>query len=169
MNLMQQSHQNVGLSKTLSDLRNNLLHLEKEIEAVRESIRSAESELLPQDDQSSASREDVLVARIVDGVFSRLATTPKDPNNERKQHLREKEAAHYMGVSVSALRSWRTKRSNNGPSYTRLGRMVSYSVSEIDEHMRTRMVQRTLGALRLMETLTKANSRPKSPTPSASA
>jgi predicted DNA-binding transcriptional regulator AlpA len=88
--------------------------------------------------------QDKLVARIVDGVSSRLTATPKDANRESKPYLREKEAAQYMGVSVFALRSWRTKRSNNGPPYTRLGRMVLYRVSEIDEHMRTRMIQQAM-------------------------
>jgi hypothetical protein len=138
---MPQFSKNRGISQELSELRDDLLRIEKRIDALRESIRTAETELLRQDGQSAAPREDVLVARIVDGVFSRLATTQKDADTERKQYLREKEAAQYMGVSVFALRSWRTKRSNNGP-HIRLGRMVLYPVSGIDEHMRTRMIQR---------------------------
>jgi predicted DNA-binding transcriptional regulator AlpA len=132
--------QSVEMSKKLSELRNDLLQIEKRVDAVRESIRTAEAELLRRNGQFLASGEEILVARIVDRVFSRLPTRPKDANNERKQYLREREAAQYMGVSVSALRSWRTKRSRNGPPYTRLGRMVLYPVSGIDEHMRTRTV-----------------------------
>src|SRR5690348_3080149 len=97
-------------SRELSELRNDLDDIEKRIDAVRELIRTAEAESFRQNDQSVVLREDVLVARIVDGVFSRLATTPKDGNDERKPYLREKEAALYMGVSVFALRSWRSKR-----------------------------------------------------------
>ncbi|HYL12070.1 MAG TPA: hypothetical protein VEV41_03495 [Terriglobales bacterium] len=131
------------MSRRLSELRSDLLQIEKRVEALRESIRAAEMELLRQNAQPPASHEDTLVARIVEGVFSRLATTPKVANNERKQYLREKEAAQYMGVSVSALRSWRTKRSKNGPPYTRVGRMVLYPVRGIDDHMRTRTVTQT--------------------------
>jgi predicted DNA-binding transcriptional regulator AlpA len=138
---MPESRQNVGTSKTLSESRYDLLRIERQIQAVRESIQVAETELLRTNDQSLTPREDLLVARIVDGVVSRLATKTKDANNERTQYLREKEAARYMGVSVSALRSWRTKRSNNGPPYTRLGRMVLYPACGIDEHMRRRIVQ----------------------------
>jgi predicted DNA-binding transcriptional regulator AlpA len=138
---MPESRQNVGMSKTLSESRCDLLQIERQIQALRESIQVAETELLRTNDQSLTSREDLLVVRIVDGVVSRLATKSKDANYERTQYLREKEAARYLGVSVSALRSWRTKRSNNGPPYAHLGRMVLYPVCGIDEHMRRRIVQ----------------------------
>jgi hypothetical protein len=117
--------------KTVSELRNDLLQIERRIEALRESIRTAEMQLLRMNGERPAVHEEELVARIADGVCSRLAATSRDATQERKEYLREKEAALYMGVSISALRSWRTKRSINGPPYTRLGRMVLYPVSGI--------------------------------------
>jgi len=139
---MPQSLQNVEMSKKLFELRSDILQIEKRVEALRESIRTAETELLRQNVQPTVLHEDTLVVRIVEGVFSRLATTPRDADTEGK-YLREKEAAKYMGVSVSALRSWRTKRSNNGPPYIRLGRMVLYPVNGIDRHMQARIAQQS--------------------------
>jgi hypothetical protein len=115
-------------SKELARLRNELLEFEKRIKDLRESLHSSEWELLSHNCQRSTSPEDKLVARIAEEVVSRLALASKDSGSQRKQYVREREAAEYMGVSVSALRSWRTKRSKNGPPYSRLGRMVLYSV-----------------------------------------
>jgi predicted DNA-binding transcriptional regulator AlpA len=140
---MLQSRQNVGTPKTLSGLYNDLLQIEKQIGIVREFLRTTETNFR-EHSQSLAQREDMLVARIVDAVSSMPAAVLRHVNDERKRYVREKEAAQYMGVSVSALRSWRIKRSNNGPPYTRLGRMVLYRVSEIDEHMQTRTVEKRL-------------------------
>jgi hypothetical protein len=108
------------VGEELSDIHSEVRRLEKRLEVLRESLRSTETELFRQKEQPPALHEDTLVARIVDGVFSRLAATPRDATQERKQYLTEKEAAKHIGVSVSALRSWRTKRSKNGPPYTRL-------------------------------------------------
>jgi hypothetical protein len=93
---MSQSLQNVGMLETVSELRNDLFQIEKRIEALRESIRTAENELLRMNGQLLAVHEDTLVARIADDVFSRLAATSRDTTQERKQYLREKEAALYM-------------------------------------------------------------------------
>jgi hypothetical protein len=140
---MPQSVQSVEMSGKLSELRGDILQIEKRVEALRESIRTAETELFRRNVQPTVLHEDTLVGRIVEGVFSRLATAPRDANLERKQYLREREAAQYMAVSISALRSWRTKRSKNGPPYVRLGRMVLYPVSGIDSHMRMRIAQQS--------------------------
>jgi hypothetical protein len=61
---MLQSSKNLVVSKELSELRNDLLQIEKRIDALRELIRTAETESLRQNDQSVVLREDVLVARI---------------------------------------------------------------------------------------------------------
>lgn len=138
---MPQTFQSIEVSKKLSDLRSDLFQIEKRVEAVRESIRTAEAELL-RSVQSPALQEDTLVARIADGVLSRLAAAPRDATQGRNQYLREVDAAEYIGVSVHALRSWRSKRSKNSPPYTRLGRMVLYPLAELDVHMRSRMILR---------------------------
>jgi hypothetical protein len=40
--------------------------------------------------------------------------------------LTDKEAAAELGVSVSLLRKWRSRR-NEGPGFYRLGRLIRYS------------------------------------------
>jgi hypothetical protein len=49
---MPESRQNVGMSKTLSESRCDLLQIERQIQALRESIQVAETELLRTNDQS---------------------------------------------------------------------------------------------------------------------
>jgi len=44
---MPESRQNVGMSKTLSEFRYDLLQIEGQVQAVRESIRVAEAESTP--------------------------------------------------------------------------------------------------------------------------
>jgi len=122
----------------VSLLRSELVEFEKRIKDLRELLHRTELEFLCQRSQSPVLQEDRLVARIAD-VFSRLADA-KDSSRERTRYVREGEAAKYIGVTVSTLRSWRTKRSKNSPPYTRLGRMVMYPVAELDGHMRARIV-----------------------------
>lgn len=86
--------------------------------------------------QSSAHCDGRLDGKIEE-VLARIAASGE---SGRRRYVREQEAAKYIGVSVSALRSWRTKRSKNGPPFTRLGKMVLYPVAQLDEHMRTRTV-----------------------------
>ena len=98
-----------------------------------------EWQLLSHTRQSPVFQEEI-VTRIADGVSSRLAVATRDSSREYPRYVREGEAAKYIGVSVSTLRSWRTKRSKNGPPYTRLGRLVMYPIAELDEHMKARTV-----------------------------
>jgi hypothetical protein len=136
---MQQRSQTVEMSQKLFQLRRDLLEIERQVEALRVSIGVLETQLTQDDNTRSAPEEERLVARIVDGVLSRLAPTSSDRRNDR-QYLREKEAAEYLGVSVFSLRSWRSKGSSSGPPYTRLGRIVVYSVTDLEAHMRARMI-----------------------------
>jgi predicted DNA-binding transcriptional regulator AlpA len=51
---------------------------------------------------------------------------------KRRPHLRTANAAHYIGVSRSALAKWRMNR--EGPLYHRCGRrIIYYYQDEIDE------------------------------------
>ncbi len=124
----------VEISRRLAEIRNDLLQVERRVEAMRESISAAEKELLDQSDQLS-SYEDSLAARIVDGLVDRLGTAANSVKAARKEYLREKEVAQYMGVSVYSLRSWRSKGSKSGPPYIRVGRIVLYPVAELEKHM----------------------------------
>lgn len=125
----------VEISRRLSELRNDLRQIEKRIETMLGSISAAENELVQRSDRSPTSPDDSLAARIADGVVSRLAISRTDIAKARKEYLREKEVAQYMGVSVFSLRSWRSKGSKNGPPFVHIGRMVLYPVVELEKHM----------------------------------
>jgi hypothetical protein len=123
-------------------MHGELLQLEKRVNSVRESLGKAIAELFGTDRQAfPALQEAALAARVADAVVSRLPVQSQ-VSTARKQYVREREAAEYMGVSVSALRRWRTLRLKSGPEFTRVGRMVMYSMTELEDHMRAGLVPR---------------------------
>jgi hypothetical protein len=132
---------NVGKARDqLACLHAELLQLESNIRRVRELVQND----ITQSSESSqhallTSDEDALVARIAENVVARQAARP-EAQRLRKRYVREREAAEYLGVSVAALRSWRLFRSQNGPPFTRLGKMVLYPVTELEKHMADRIV-----------------------------
>jgi len=120
----------------MAQLHGDLLQLEKRVNSVRESLGKAITELFGTDRQAfPALQEAALAARIAEAVVTRLPI-PSPTATARKQYVREREAAEYMGVKVSTLRAWRLLRSKSGPPFTRVGRMVMYPVTELEEHMR---------------------------------
>jgi predicted DNA-binding transcriptional regulator AlpA len=74
-------------------------------------------------------------------VVARLGTPSKPQAQAEKRYVREREAAGFLGVSVSALRSWRGKRSPSSPPFTKVGGMVMYSVKELEQFMEERTVE----------------------------
>jgi len=126
----------------LTQLHGELLQLEKRVNLVQESLGKGITEMFGTDRQPfPALQEAALAARIAEWVVSRLPIPSQIPT-ARKQYVREQEAAEYMGVKVSTLRAWRLVRSKNGPPFTRVGRMVMYSVTELEGHMRAGLVLR---------------------------
>jgi Helix-turn-helix domain len=126
----------------LAHLHGELLQLEKRVNSVRDSLGKTITELFGTDRQAfPALQEAALVAKVAEAVVSRLPF-PAQSATARKQFVREREAASYMGVSVATLRRWRTLRSKNGPPFTRVGRMVMYAMAELEDHMRAGMVPR---------------------------
>jgi predicted DNA-binding transcriptional regulator AlpA len=126
----------------LAQLHGELLRLENGVNSVRESLGKAITELFGTERQAlPALQESALAARIAEVLLSRLPD-PSHAAPARKQFVREREAASYMGVSVATLRRWRTMRSKSGPAFTRLGRMVMYSMTELEDHMRAGLVPR---------------------------
>lgn len=59
--------------------------------------------------------------------------------------LTEKEAAHYIGMSVSFLRRDRMEgvigKSTPGPKYLKIGRSVRYLKEELDQWLEQRSIQ----------------------------
>lgn len=52
-----------------------------------------------------------------------------NPCGSLPQHFNEKEVAQQLGVSVAALRRWRSER--RGPVYRRLGTRVVYAETDV--------------------------------------
>jgi hypothetical protein len=126
----------------LAKLHGELLQLEQRVNSVRESLGKAITELFGTDRQAfPAFQEAALAARIAEAVVSRLPGSSQVPT-DRKQYVREREAADYMGVKVSTLRAWRMLRSPSGPPFTRVGRMVMYQMAALEDHMKAGMVSR---------------------------
>src|SRR5487761_175828 len=126
----------------IAQLHGELLQLEKRANSVRESLGKVITELFGTDRQAfPALQEAALAARVAEAVVSRLPLPSQAPT-ARKQYVREQEAADFMGVKVSTLRSWRLLRSMHGPPFTRVGRMVICPMAELEEHMRSRIVPR---------------------------
>jgi DNA-binding transcriptional MerR regulator len=72
-----------------------------------------------------------------------VGISPPKPKTEAEPlYLREHAAAKLLGVSASALRSWRSKRRTLGPPVTKVGKMVLYSVKELERFMDERTSRR---------------------------
>ena len=55
-----------------------------------------------------------------------------------------REAARYLGLSISTLNKWRCY--GFGPKYLKLGRAVRYRQEELDRYLEGRLYQSTLGS-----------------------
>ena len=54
-----------------------------------------------------------------------------------------REAARYLGLSISTLNKWRCY--GFGPKYLKLGRAVRYRQEELDRYLEDQLYQSTLG------------------------
>ncbi len=57
--------------------------------------------------------------------------------------LTTRQAAQYLGLSISTLNKWRCY--GFGPKYLKLGRAVRYRQEELDAYLGARLYQSTLG------------------------
>jgi hypothetical protein len=128
-----------GVPLALARLRIELVEFENRVKELQESLHNIEWKLHNNNCQSPLHHEDRLVTRIEE-VLARIVDSGSDSERDRRRCTKEGDAAKYIGVSVSILRSWRTKRSKNGSPYTRLGRLVMYPIAELHAHMKARTV-----------------------------
>jgi predicted DNA-binding transcriptional regulator AlpA len=66
---------------------------------------------------------------------------PSDPERRVESVARpldERDAAAYVGFTVSALRLWR--RQDRGPSYIQVNRSIRYRVSDLDAWLNAHLV-----------------------------
>jgi excisionase family DNA binding protein len=54
------------------------------------------------------------------------------------------EAAHLLGIAEATLHEWRTR--NEGPSYTKTGRLIRYPDYEIERWIRERTIKTSVRA-----------------------
>ena len=137
--------------RSLADAREELVQiqeeftrLQKRIEDVRDCVTDSLVRFFGEQRPTfTGLQEEELIEKIAGGVVSRIGTTPPKPKTEGEpQYLREHTAAKHLGVSASTLRSWRGKRRTSGPPVTRVGKMVLYSVKELERFMEERTVDR---------------------------
>ncbi len=140
---MRRTHQSLANAREeLVEIHEELTRLQKRIEAVRDSVANTLVSIFgDQCPAFSGLREEELVERIAGSVATRLRSLPKSQEgSEEKRYIREKAAAAYLGVSVATLRSWRSSRSPSAPPFTKVGKMVMYSVKELERYMEVETV-----------------------------
>jgi predicted DNA-binding transcriptional regulator AlpA len=67
---------------------------------------------------------------------------PKPQANSEQRYVREKEAAAFLGVSVSTLQGWRSRGEPCSPPFSKVGGMVMYSMKALEEYMEMRTITR---------------------------
>ncbi len=128
--------------RDLAELHEEFLMLCNRVDSLSEVLRKSMTELFgPKCRGIHTLDEAVLAAKVADAIAARLPVPPQDAAT-RKRYVREREAAEYMGVKLSTLRAWRLRRSQNGPPFARIGRMVMYPVEGLEEHMNAGIVPR---------------------------
>ncbi len=139
-------------SRSLADAREALVQiqeeftrLQKRVEAVRDCVTDSLVRFFGEQRPAfTGLQEQELIEKIVGGVVARIGISPPKPKTEAEpQYLREHAAAKLLGVSASTLRSWRGKRRTVGLPVTRVGKMVLYSVKELERFMEERTVRRS--------------------------
>lgn len=134
--------------QSLTDAREELVRIERDftqlqerIEAVRDSVADSLVRLFGEDLPAfTGLKEEELIDRIAGRVVAHLASTPGTQPQSGKRYVRDNEAAAFLGVSVSMLRSWRSRGNPAGPPVTRVSGMVMYSLSELERYMEERTV-----------------------------
>ena len=90
----------------------------------------------------AALAEEELIEKLAGRVAARFGTLPAAKKQVGNRYVREKEAAAFLGVSVFTLQSWRSKGETSSPPFTKVGGMVMYSVTELEQFMERRTVDR---------------------------
>ena len=111
--------------RSLTDTREELVQiqeeftrLQKRIEAVRDCVTDSLARFFGEQRPAFAGlQEEELIEKIAGSIVARLGTPPNPQAQGEKRHVREKEAAAFLGGSFKTLRNWSGRRS---PSGTRL-------------------------------------------------
>ena len=128
--------------KELVDVQTEFTRLQERIDALRDSVMDSLVCIFGEQRPAfSGLQEEELIERIAGRVAAKLGTSPKTQGREAARYIREMEAARFLGVSVSTLRSWRSRGNPTGPPVTKVGGMVMYSVKELEKYMEARTIE----------------------------
>jgi len=136
--------------RSLADAREELVQIEQEftqlqkrIDAVRDSVADSLIRLFGEKRPAfDGLLEEALIDRIAGSVVARLGNLPMAQARGETRYVRDIEAAAFLGVSAHTLRAWRSGGKPSGPSVTRIGSMVMYSLKELEQFMEQRTVEK---------------------------
>lgn len=60
-------------------------------------------------------------------------------DHTQSPYLTDVQLAEYLNISTSMVRQWRIKKV--GPVYTKIGHSVRYHVDDINEYLKSRLVE----------------------------
>ncbi len=111
-------HSLASAREELVNIEQEFTQLQKRIKAVRDSASDALVPLFGALRPAFIGLDEVaLIGRITSSVVARLPTPPEPQPHEENWYVRQKEAAAFLGVSVSPLRSWRSRVFPAAPLY----------------------------------------------------
>lgn len=129
--------------RELLEIQQEFVHLQKRIDAVRDCVTESLTRIFGDARPAFAAlAEEELIEKLAGRVTARLGAVPAAKKQIDNRYVREKEAAAFLGVSVFTLQSWRSKGETSSPSFTKVGGMVMYSVTELEQFMERRTVER---------------------------
>jgi hypothetical protein len=129
--------------RELHEIQQEFGRLQKRIDAVRDCVSDSLTRIFGEERPAFAALvEEELIEKLAGRVVAQLGSLPTAKKQIENRYVREKEAAAFLGVSVFSLRSWRSRGTGDGPTWTKVGGMVMYSVKELEGYMEQRTVGR---------------------------
>jgi len=134
--------------RDLTDARRELLEIQQEfgclenrIVAVRDCVTDSLKRIFGEERPAMAAfTEEEFIEKVAGRVAARIGIQPSAKKPIGNRYVREKEAAEFLGVSVFSLRSWRSRGTFSGPTWTKVSGMVMYSMVELEKYMEQRTV-----------------------------
>lgn len=126
----------------LVQIQEEMTELQKRIEAVQHSVTGSLTRIFGEERPAfTGLKEEELIERIAGSVIARFGTYRRAQARGETRYVRDVEAAAFLGLSVSTLRSWRSRGKPTGPPFAKVGGMVMYSLKELEKYMEERTVE----------------------------
>src|ERR1017187_5367154 len=108
------------LEKNYLKFSRNSSALKKRIDAVRDCVTDSLTRIFGEERPAIAAlAEEELIEKLAGRVVARLGSLPAAKKQIDNRYVREKEAAAFLGVSVSTLQAWRSRGTGGGPPVTK--------------------------------------------------